>query len=359
MSDKEGQAERDNHDVVERNTILNIDQITKIIEKINPKQKKNILSNIYNKECYKHYIAESLHEYKTFSVGNEDGSICFFDTNYSSPFKVIINAHSKSVRCLIEFDSDRIISASYDKSIKVWDSNTYNLLFELKGHTEFIRCLLKLDRSKFASGANDHTIKVWDIDEQKLIYTIQGSTCFVLNLTQLEQNLWASGTGDGNIILWDLLNHIEGPLGVLEGHKISVWSITKIQSDKGKYFASGSGDSSVRIWDYSSKKCKKIMIDGTTNIVSLAVMNKKILASFCSDSYIRFWNFFQGELIKKIQAYKDDMLVCSSALFQDKYIYTGSSNGKIILWDFKDSKSNFIAKSYELKTPNRSLLMLN
>ncbi|MGB3203562.1 MAG: WD40 repeat domain-containing protein, partial [Crinalium sp.] len=75
-----------------------------------------------------------------------------------------INGHSESV-CSIAISPDsQIVSSSNDKTIKVWDIKTGNLLHTLQGHSYFANSVvISLDNQTIISGSLDNTIKVWDI----------------------------------------------------------------------------------------------------------------------------------------------------------------------------------------------------
>ena len=48
-----GEAENKIYDVIERDTTLDMFLITKIMDRISPKDKQKIFPTIYNKDCYK------------------------------------------------------------------------------------------------------------------------------------------------------------------------------------------------------------------------------------------------------------------------------------------------------------------
>jgi WD40 repeat protein len=75
----------------------------------------------------------------------------------------------------LQFDKNKIMSGSNDRTIKLWDVNTGQCLHTLKGHTDWVRCL-KFDDSKMASGGFDETIKLWDMHTGKCLTTLKGNT---------------------------------------------------------------------------------------------------------------------------------------------------------------------------------------
>ena len=61
-------------------------------------------------------------------------------------------------------DGSRIVSGSYDKTIRVWDASTgIEMLPPLRGHDDYVRSVaFSPDGSKIVSGSFDKTIRVWD-----------------------------------------------------------------------------------------------------------------------------------------------------------------------------------------------------
>lgn len=61
----------------------------------------------------------------------------------------------------IQFDSLRIVSASHDHSIKIWDLESGTMMHTLKGHLAPVN-FLQFNDSKIVTGAEDGCIKIWD-----------------------------------------------------------------------------------------------------------------------------------------------------------------------------------------------------
>jgi len=332
---------------------LDLNIIYSIIHKLDVTETEKLIKNLKNKSIAENFFKKK-QDRLCFVVGLDDGRICYWDANQCVKYKEV-KAHDKNVRCCLKFNEDIIISASYDHTIKIWDLKNLNSkeLRTLRGHTEFIRCLLKIDDFQFVSGSNDHTIRLWDIRKDECIRTILGSTCFVLTLIKIEdEDLWVSGTGDGNLIFWDVLTK-NAPLYILEGHKFSTWTVIQLLSKK--YIASGSGDGTIRIWDYKAKKCKETLQNGNTNIIGLVNCNKKVICSFSTDGIIRFWNLEKRDVLKKVQAFENSMIICHSKLINDRLILVGGSNHEVKLFDFKSKKQNYFILKYKNTNTIRSI----
>ena len=63
-------------------------------------------------------------------------------------------------------DGNRIISASRDNSVKVWDADKGTQILTLTGHTRAVNSVaFRRDGKCIVSGGEDGTVKVWDADK--------------------------------------------------------------------------------------------------------------------------------------------------------------------------------------------------
>jgi len=60
-------------------------------------------------------------------------------------------------------DGKRLASASWDKTVKVWDAQTGQELLTCKGHAGIVGSVaFSPDGKRLVSGADDGTVKIWD-----------------------------------------------------------------------------------------------------------------------------------------------------------------------------------------------------
>ena len=130
--------------------------------------------------------------------------------------------------------------------IKVEKNNKFSCMTTLTGHTNKIVSLIELESGKLVSGSYDNTIRIWDIKEKSGNELIINETERILSLLEFEKNKILSGTGDNSINLWDLENP-EKMIFSFKGHELWVNALVKCDSN---YFASASNDSKIKIWDY-------------------------------------------------------------------------------------------------------------
>lgn len=66
-----------------------------------------------------------------------------------------LKGHHKPVRALAFTDASRLLSGSYDNSVKVWDVQEESQLSSLFGHTGYVMCLKYIGNERFLSGSVD------------------------------------------------------------------------------------------------------------------------------------------------------------------------------------------------------------
>jgi WD40 repeat protein len=105
-------------------------------------------------------------------------------------------------------DGKTLVSASADKTVKLWEVATGKELATLKGHTANIWCVaFRPDGKMLASGDGDDTIgtiKLWDTATRKEIASLRGHKALVKCLAfSQDSTRLASGSWDLTVRLWD------------------------------------------------------------------------------------------------------------------------------------------------------------
>jgi WD40 repeat protein len=75
-------------------------------------------------------------------------------------------------------DGQQAISASWDKTLKVWDLGSGREVRTLEGHSAGVAgAAVTADGKRAVSASWDHTLKVWDLDTGLLIATFYCDAC--------------------------------------------------------------------------------------------------------------------------------------------------------------------------------------
>lgn len=80
-------------------------------------------------------------------------------------------AHAESIGALALTDNgDRAVSASSDRTLKVWDLKRGRELRTLRGHTaDVLSVALSADGTRALSGSGDRTLAVWNVNDGELL----------------------------------------------------------------------------------------------------------------------------------------------------------------------------------------------
>ena len=263
-------------------------------------------------------------EQTLLASGAKDNKI-FVWNMADNTLKGILNGHEKAVLDLCFIDSKTLVSASQDKSIRIWDLTTLKEIKSLKGHDASVSSIVynKQSNSLISAGL-DSKIIVWNLKDYsfKLLKSTGGirSLAFNNNSQQL-----VSGQLDKAIVLWDLKTMLA--IKRFEGHQFSVRSVDI--SPDGEKLISGSDDLKIKLWDLSSGK-SLMTLDGHDSLISqLTFIDKKTCLSVGLDGNIKIWDI--DNKTEKENMRVDDPIFSFLLSTDKKKIYLACKSGNIIL----------------------------
>jgi WD40 repeat protein/tetratricopeptide (TPR) repeat protein len=110
-------------------------------------------------------------------------------------------------RVAISADGSTIAAACHDSLTRVWDAESLELLYELKGHTDQVTaCDFDPSGRNLVTGGRDRTIRFWDVGSGELTRTINGlsdSPHSVRFLADGRRVISGTGAKDAAIRVWD------------------------------------------------------------------------------------------------------------------------------------------------------------
>ena len=162
-----------------------------------------------------------------------------------------LEGHESSVRSVaFSPDGQRIVSGSYDNTLRLWDANTGAAIGQpLEGHGgEVLSVAFSPDGQRIVSGSDDNTLRLWDANTGAAIgQPLEGHGGGVYSVAYSpDGQRIVSGSDDNTLRLWDA--NTGAAIGQpLEGHGSRVLSVT--YSPDGQRLVSGSVDHTLRLWD--------------------------------------------------------------------------------------------------------------
>ncbi|RID49979.1 hypothetical protein BRARA_H00738 [Brassica rapa] len=160
-----------------------------------------------------------------------DGELCLWDLAAGVSTRRFVG-HTKDVLSVaFSLDNRQIISASRDRTIKLWNTWGPNTL-----------------QPTIVSASWDKTVKVWNLSNCKLRSTLSGHTGYASTVAvSPDGSLCASGGKDGVVLLWDLA---EGKkLYSLEANSV----IHALCFSPNRYWLCAATEQGIKIWDLESK----------------------------------------------------------------------------------------------------------
>ena len=159
-----------------------------------------------------------------------------------------LSGHTAEVYgCAISPDGSFIVSASWDKTLRVWDAKTGAERLTLSGHTDMVAgCAISPDGSFIVSASRDNTLKVWDAKTGAERLTLSGHTDMVAGCAiSADGSFIVSASRDKTLKVWDAKTGAERL--TLSGHMGGVTGCA-IGPD-GSFIVSASTDRTLKVWD--------------------------------------------------------------------------------------------------------------
>jgi WD40 repeat protein len=267
------------------------------------------------------FTATDIHLFPNFVAAHKEGLKCAqfsaFDTSLwlTGGYDCIIRIHdiraANNHICLSQYVGHRsivtdvhftredtyIVSASFDRTVKIWNAQSASCERTLIGHTDSVTtCNVTPDGRYIASGSTDCTIRLWDFNNGECIAVIKKHTKWVkvVRFTQ-----------DGRYLITAGLDH-----------KVYVWD-TKIL---------------INSRAISHTRC----IDAHDDyILDLATFRPTLLLTTSRDTTVKLFDYMTGHEIYSIIL--SPSWACTLAFSSDgEFFATGSFDNNIIIFRTKD-----------------------
>ncbi|MER8578061.1 WD40 repeat domain-containing protein [Mesorhizobium sp. M1423] len=231
-------------------------------------------------------------------------------------------------------DGHSIMSASTDRTIKLWDIDGKRLIRNLGVHKDMARTALFLpDGARALTAGDDGEIVLRQLSDGAVLHVFSSGENGGVNKLAISPDgrRAVSGHNTGTVIVWDLEK--DTVLHVLSGHD---WSISSVAvSPDGEQAISGSVDGTLKLWDLGTGKQLRSWHGherGTYGAVFTADGHHVVTGS--GDYTVKLWDLDSGREVRRFDGHEGT--VYALALSADgKRLLSGSLDGTARLWDME------------------------
>lgn len=233
-------------------------------------------------------------------------------------------------------DGSKVVSASFDSTLKLWDGETGECIRTFTGHTQLVRtAIFSEDGSQLVSASLDRTSKLWDSRTGECIRTFKGHAGLVNTAAfNNDGSQVVSASFDKTLKLWD--GRTGECICTFKGHIESVNSAAL--NSEGNQIVSASSDNTVKLWDSLIGKCIRTL-RGHTGPVNSASFNHDCsrIVSASHDNTLKLWDSKTGECLNTLVGHAGP--VESAAFGHDGIqVVSASQDGTVKLWNSRSGE---------------------
>ena len=339
---KKEKEKNDNNNVQILKLQNELENKNKIINNYNIKNNSNFeifpkTININNSNNYtflnnNFIIFNSIYDILYLIYINSRNSIIAYNLVDNKIINEIKNAHLENIlnfrHYLDEINKRDLIISVSDNNIILWNANNWECMLDInniyKNGKIFSACFLNDNKNTYIISSNHNyklsePIKIFDFNgcEIKEINDSKKNTIFIdTYYDKSNLNTYIISANDGFIDLYNYKNNT-----IFNTYDYN-YDINFIE-------------------EYYNLCCNTIINN------NLDLGNKEVLIASCIDGYIRIWDFYSANFIKKIKCL-NNISFTGICLWNSEYIISGCSDGSIKLIDLKN-KAIISKYNYDIK----------
>lgn len=302
------------------------------------KEKKNKQNNenTFNNNLFSDKInLKSIKKLKSSTKNPKENTFYLFN----SKDNILYLIYSNLERSIIAYDINDDKQIIEIKSAHDDDIIGFNHIYDKRNKRDLIMSISPLN-----------FLKVWDLQNWECSLHLQkinsmgllASACFLYDYDKDETFIATSnsnyGVGTENVKIYNLNGEVSK--AIKNSNEDTLFVCTYYEEDQNKTYIIVSCKSYIKSYDYNDNKLLHKYYEKNIGLHFSIKVEKsngtvKLYEVCSSDGYIRIWNFHHGNLLFKIST---NSKICSLCLWNEKYLFSGTIHGKLLLVDTLNQK---------------------
>lgn len=243
-----------------------------------------------------------------------------------SPRAIYLNGHTDSVYCC-QFDENKIITGSRDRTIRVWDMKTFKCLKVIGGPS---------NRPTPNTPPQLETHKEMVVNNPSMNGTSAGHSIYYVPTDyheasilclQYDDKIMVTGSSDHTCIMWDITGPEFVPIRRLRGHTAGVLDVCLDD----KHIISCSKDATINVWDRATGTRIRTL-SGHRGPVNAVQLRGHLLVSASGDGVAKLWNLDTGSCVKEFPS-QDRGLAAVEFSDDAHYLLAGGNDHVVYKFD--------------------------
>ncbi|CAD7928781.1 unnamed protein product [Amoebophrya sp. A120] len=293
-------------------------------------------------------VERNIFEQNKKDLGEEEEEEEVVDDKIPCILQRTLQGHKGAVYAL-EWNKTKtyLLSGAADRTVRLWNpaSGIAIAKYDELQREEVVSVAVTDDSSTFyAAGSDKHAVAV-DVTEKKVIRKFQGhdKRLTVCKLLGRESQLLLTGSQDGCVKLWDARAG-RGAIQTLADAKDTITDLAvppvyaSSNVELGAEFVSASLDGRLRRYEL---RAGLVHVDPVGDPLSRVSYSGDAQCILTSSLYHRIYLFEKdtGEELQRYEGHRNNEFQIQSILDpNDAYVYSGSEDGKIFVWELVDGE---------------------
>lgn len=227
-------------------------------------------------------------------------------------------------------DGERLATASQDRSVIIWDVETWEVIHHLKDHNSPVTYVQwSPDDSKIISTCSEKKVTIWDTQNGQNLLTIDAHLVMVTSCAWApDGQTFVTGSDDKDLSVWNL-----------QGSSIHKWSGSRIFdlaiTPDGSRVVAICSDKMVHVFNFHTHELEyRCSMSSDMTSISVSRDSKYMLINMASLQEVHLYEIETTRLVQRFVGQKQGEFVIRSCFggADENLVLSGSEDGCVYVW---------------------------